>query len=182
MAKISMTEGQPLSNGVRTLVGAIPFIELAKKEYVAWRNALTKEGYQRKPGETRIKRFANELRSKKVDIPTAILINAANESWTRALEQKSEGLFLFDTEKYKGKFHIVDGQHRLQALLKTYETDPSIVENLKLHVVMMLGANEDQELEQFYVVNSTAKSVKTDLALDLLKHCLLYTSPSPRDS
>jgi hypothetical protein len=33
----------------------------------------------------------------------------------------------------------------------------------------MLGADKAQELEQFYVVNSTAKSVKTDLAYDLLK-------------
>jgi hypothetical protein len=28
---------------------------------------------------------------------------------------------------------------------------------------------EDEEMRQFYVVNSTAKSVRTDLALDLLK-------------
>jgi hypothetical protein len=33
----------------------------------------------------------------------------------------------------------------------------------------MLGADWREELEQFYVVNSTAKSVRTDLALDLLK-------------
>ena len=82
MPKIPMTEGQPLSSGVRTLVGAMPFVEIAKKEHVAWRNALTKEGYQRKPGETRVKRFASELRSKNVDIPTAILINAADDSWS----------------------------------------------------------------------------------------------------
>lgn len=169
MTKIPMTEGQSLSNGVRTLVGAMPFIEIAKKEHVAWRNAITKEGYQRKPGETRIKRFASELRSKNVDIPTAILINAEHISWMKALKQKSDGLFLFDTDNYLGTFNIVDGQHRLQALQKVYETNPSKIENLKLHVVMMLGANEDQELEQFYIVNSTAKSVKTDLALDLLK-------------
>jgi len=35
--------------------------------------------------------------------------------------------------------------------------------------VCMLGADEREEMEQFYVVNSTAKSVRTDLALDLLK-------------
>jgi hypothetical protein len=33
----------------------------------------------------------------------------------------------------------------------------------------MLGADEHEEMKQFYVVNSTAKSVRTDLALDLLK-------------
>ena len=35
--------------------------------------------------------------------------------------------------------------------------------------VCVLGASEREEMEQFYVVNSTAKSVRTDLAYDLLK-------------
>jgi len=33
----------------------------------------------------------------------------------------------------------------------------------------MIGASEEQEMEQFYIVNSTAKSVRTDLALALLR-------------
>lgn len=33
----------------------------------------------------------------------------------------------------------------------------------------MLGGTEMEEMREFYVVNSTAKSVRTDLALDLLK-------------
>ena len=33
----------------------------------------------------------------------------------------------------------------------------------------MIGADETEEMTQFYVINSTAKSVRTDLALDLLK-------------
>jgi hypothetical protein len=35
--------------------------------------------------------------------------------------------------------------------------------------VCMLGATEDEEMEQFYIVNSKAKSVRTDLAQELLK-------------
>ena len=33
----------------------------------------------------------------------------------------------------------------------------------------MLGATEEEEMAQFYIVNSKAKSVRTDLALELLK-------------
>lgn len=33
----------------------------------------------------------------------------------------------------------------------------------------MLGADEAEEMRQFYVVNSTAKSLRTGLAYDLLK-------------
>ena len=41
--------------------------------------------------------------------------------------------------------------------------------NFEIPFVCMLGADEREEMEQFFVVNSTAKSVRTDLALDLLK-------------
>ena len=47
--------------------------------------------------------------------------------------------------------------------------DPEAWEGLFIPFVCMLGASENEEMEQFHVVNSTAKSVRTDLALVLLK-------------
>jgi hypothetical protein len=41
--------------------------------------------------------------------------------------------------------------------------------NFRIPFVCMLGANEQEEMEQFYVVNSRAKSVRTDLAFALLR-------------
>ncbi len=41
--------------------------------------------------------------------------------------------------------------------------------HFQIPFVSLLGAGEDEEMEQFYIVNSTAKSVKTDLALVLLR-------------
>jgi len=49
------------------------------------------------------------------------------------------------------------------------DEDPGRWTGFKVPFVCVLGANEHQEMEQFYVVNSTAKSVRTDLAYDLLK-------------
>ena len=40
---------------------------------------------------------------------------------------------------------------------------------MKIPFVCMIGADESWEMRQFHVVNSNAKSVRTDLALDLLK-------------
>lgn len=167
---LPVVEGQTLASGTRIIVGSIPLKALVDLAYSPWRDARTKEGYQRKPSMGRIARLMNEIRQKKVDIPTAILLNSADPSWASAvLDDDSSDCLVFDTEQYEGRFSVVDGQHRVVALRYLYEENPEEYRDFKLQFVMMLGASDQEELEQFYVVNSTAKSVKTDLALDLLK-------------
>jgi hypothetical protein len=61
------------------------------------------------------------------------------------------------------------GQHRIEALAKLVDENPDKWSDYQVSFVCMLGAEEFEEMTQFYVVNSTAKSVRTDLALDLLK-------------
>lgn len=65
--------------------------------------------------------------------------------------------------------YVVDGQHRIAALAKLVEQDPDKWRTYQVPFVCMIGATEMEEMRQFYVVNSAAKSVRTDLALDLLK-------------
>ena len=67
------------------------------------------------------------------------------------------------------ELHVVDGQHRVLALEKLTTADPVRWSSFTVPFVCMLGADEREEMHQFYVVNSTAKSVRTDLALDLLR-------------
>jgi len=67
------------------------------------------------------------------------------------------------------KFHVVDGQHRILALRKLIEEDPGRWSTFLIPFVSFLDADDREEMKQFYVVNSTAKSVKTDLALALLR-------------
>lgn len=167
--KIAVVEGQTLSSGVRTVVGSIALNDLADRISTPWRDARTKEGYQRRPTVARINKLVSDIRKNGVDIPTAILLNARDESWCQSIENQSDGCLAFDLEKYAGTFSVVDGQHRVTALKELLDEDPDEYGLFRLQFVMMLGASNDQELEQFYIVNSTAKSVKTDLALDLLK-------------
>jgi DGQHR domain-containing protein len=171
MPSIILIEGQTLKSGVRIVVGSIPMKLLAHRVQTPWRDARTKEGYQRRPTPSRIAKLAGEIRKHKVDIPTAVLLNARDSSWESAISQNdaSSDFFTFDLDRYNGVFSVVDGQHRIEALRQLYVESEEEYGGFKLQFVMMLGANEGQELEQFYVVNSTAKSVKTDLALDLLK-------------
>ena len=166
---IPIVEGHTLNSGVKIVAGAIPFNLLGPLISTPWRNATTKEGYQRKPTRSRINKLVGELKAGKVDVPTAILINASHDSWKHSISNEHNGCLKFDLSKYQGKLSIVDGQHRVQALKILHEDSPDRYGDYKLQFVMMLGATENQELEQFYIVNSTAKSVKTDLALDLLK-------------
>lgn len=166
--KLHVVFGQTLKSGVRVVVGSIPFEALNPYIDTPWRNAVKKTGYQRKPTQARINRLVSEIRKRGVDIPTAILLNARHKSWQEAIVEHGDRAE-FDLSKYRGKLWIVDGQHRTLALKQLYEESPEVFGKFKLQFVMMLGASEAQELEQFYVVNSTAKSVKTDLALDLLK-------------
>nr|MDQ3957954.1 hypothetical protein [Actinomycetota bacterium] len=65
--------------------------------------------------------------------------------------------------------YVVDGQHRVEALARLVDEDEARWASFEIPFVCMLGAGEREEIRQFYVVNSTAKSVRTDLALDLLK-------------
>jgi len=55
------------------------------------------------------------------------------------------------------------------ALAQLIEEDPEKWNSYEIAFIAMLGANEFDEMREFYVVNSTAKSVRTDLAYDLLK-------------
>lgn len=166
---VPVVPGQTLKSGVETIVGSIPFRLLNGKTSTPWRDARTKAGYQRKPADGRVAKLMMEIRKQRVDIPTAILLNAPDSSWRDALTSRGDDILHLDVSKYVGKFSVVDGQHRVLALSHLYQEDKERYGSFRLQFVMMLGATEFQELEQFYVVNSTAKSVKTDLAFDLLK-------------
>ncbi|MWV26635.1 DGQHR domain-containing protein [Aurantiacibacter rhizosphaerae] len=170
MSVLSVVKGQTLSSGTQTIVGALKFREIHDRIRTPWRDARTKEGYQRKPAHSRIAKLMMEIRKGRVDIPTAVLLNAPHPTWEIAYQDRQgNSCAELDLQKYSGDFSVVDGQHRLTALKHLYHEDPERYGNFKIQFVMMLGATKFVELEQFYIVNSTAKSVKTDLAYDLLK-------------
>lgn len=170
MAEIPVIMGQVLSSGVKTIVGSVRYMHLHERLFTPWRDARTKQGYQRKPAQGRILKLMMEIRRGRVDIPTAVLLNARHGSWGGALKERADSdCSTFDLGAYKGTLSVVDGQHRLAAFRGLMAEDPAKYGDFKIQFVMMLGADEGQELEQFYIVNSTAKSVKTDLAYDLLK-------------
>lgn len=151
---------------VPQIVGVITAGALVDQYEVPQRDHRRQSGYQRPVSPGRVNKLAGDLRSGQVDIPTAVLLNIRTgaEAILDGLDGPS-GVFA-----PKGhELYVVDGQHRLAALAKLVEEDPARWSDYEIAFVCMIGATELDEMRQFYVVNSTAKSVRTDLALDLLK-------------
>ena len=165
--KIPVVEGHPLHSGVKTVSGSIPIDALLRRYRIPYRDSLRKIGYQRRPQHARISRFASDLKRSRVDVPTSILLNLRKEHADGCTQREGEQLFLvLDEQKM---LYVVDGQHRVLAFERLCEEDLEKWRDTKLQFVLMLGASEQEEVKQFYTVNTTAKSVRTDLALDLLK-------------
>ncbi len=154
--------------------GFMPVSLLIPNFIVPHRVPFTKEGYQRLPQESRINELANDLRSLRVDLPTSILLNVRNREARRAVKSGSLDLgFIADGQRGgrwpTNKFYVVDGQHRVLALQKLVnESGGEFWRDFQIPFVCMLGATEEEEMDQFYTVNSKAKSVRTDLAYELL--------------
>ena len=130
----------------------------------------TGRGYQRLPQESRVNELANDLRKGRVDIPTSVLLNIRNREARKALRDGTLDLTFSQGNLPDPKFYVVDGQHRILALQKLIEDfDGETWSKYQLPFTCMLGATEEEEMDQFYIVNSKAKSVRTDLAHELLR-------------
>ena len=172
-SKVRVVRGPTLRKNIKTVVGVMPAETLVRHHYVPHRNVVKDEGYQRNPTTSRITELARELKSQSVDLPTSVLLNIRNIEEDDLLTPTGGDNYRLnlDPDKATGehRLYVVDGQHRIYALKKAIEEYEVDIHNIKIPFVCMLGADEFHEMEQFHVVNSNAKSVRTDLALNLLK-------------
>jgi DGQHR domain-containing protein len=166
---IPIVHGPKLRSGVPIIVGVIPFGALMGNYDVPYYNFTTKRGYQRQPQLSRISQFATEIKKSRVDLPTAVLLNIRTKTALTALQDNRLFLDQLFSSNSAAKFYVVDGQHRILAFQKAFDDGWHQAAEFQVPFTCMLGADEDEEMEQFYVVNSNAKAVRTDLAYALLK-------------
>lgn len=152
--------------GTPLIVGVLRAGDLRKTFSIPRRDARTKTGYQRELSQARVNRLVKDLRANRVDLPTSILVNLRDFAAARHLVERDGRLYFRHGDE---RLYVVDGQHRVEALARLVDEDDERWADFEIPFVCMLGASERDEIRQFYVVNSTAKSVRTDLALDLLK-------------
>ena len=152
--------------GTPLVVGVVEAAELRRTFTIPRRDARTKTGYQRELSQSRVNRLVKDLRENRVDLPTSILVNLRDYDPERHLVERRGRLYFRHGD---ANLYVVDGQHRVEALARLVDEDETRWGDFEIPFVCMLGASEREEIRQFYVVNSTDKSVRTDLALDLLK-------------
>jgi DGQHR domain-containing protein len=170
-ASIPVALGTKLRSGVQIISGFMPAGALIPDNYqIPTFDPRTGKGYQRPSQDNRVNELATDLKKNRTDLPTAVLLNLRNREARHAVgdgELKLHQLRANATDQ--SLFHVVDGQHRILALRKLIDEDAKKWSEFLIPFVCMVGATEGEEMEQFYVVNSRAKSVRTDLALALLK-------------
>lgn len=168
-----LLKAQPVRNSIRgerdTFIASLKFGELVTRYQIPHRVHATDEGYQRKPSASRVNKLARDLHAKRVDLPTAVLLSVRNSELYPRLD--SSGRYILSVpDDGTRPFFVVDGQHRIEALRKVMEEDPDAEwSDFRIPAVIIFGADRGVEMDQFHVVNSNAKSISTDLALDLLK-------------
>ena len=173
LTEINVLRGPTLRGDILTVIGSMSAEVLVSHYSVPHRNVLKETGYQRNPTESRITQLARELRNRSVDLPTSVLLNLRNVSTDEVLTRNDPDEFTLSLDPGKAstdhRLFVVDGQHRIRALERAINDYDVGIRKMKIPFVCMIGADEFQEMEQFHVVNSNAKSVQTDLALNLLK-------------
>ena len=151
-----------------TYASVIQVNDLVSRFQIPYWDHNKKQGYQRRPDPKRVRKLARELKEGNVSVPTSLLLSVRDET----LKPKLVGGFYELALPPAGEpiFYVVDGQHRLLALKQLVEEEPNgKCGDWRVSVVVFFGADESTEMSQFHIVNSNAKSIKTDLAYALIK-------------
>ncbi len=155
-----------LRSGTRIVTGVIRAADLVARCEIPRHDYRSGDGYQRPLSRARVNRLAADLKDGRVDLPTAVLLNLRDYRDGEHLVQEGARLQL----RLNGMpLYVVDGQHRTAALGRLMEEYSGEWKDFLVPFVAMLGADEREEIKQFHIVNSTAKSVRTDLALWVMK-------------
>jgi DGQHR domain-containing protein len=133
--------------------------------------AKSPKGYQRLPDKKRCISFANFIKAQHdagapLMFPTSILASARSKM---KLTPGTDGVTLTAELKPGESLYIVDGQHRTEAF-KYAVQDLGIgeLEDFELPIVVIEGMELQDEVKQFLAINTNMKTVKVDLANQLL--------------
>jgi len=163
--KLNVLEGQTTDVGTQLVTTVIKVKDLVNNYAVDVfdheKGRAGKGGYQRKANQSRIKKLSKLLAESKVKIPTAILGN---------IRQPLEKVIKFDSSgrsiiNLSSPIMIIDGQHRVASFAEVYNNpefygvDPKKFGEIKLFLSLLWNASLQEEINQFYVVNSNAKSI-----------------------
>lgn len=120
------------------------------------------QGYQRPAEVPRVKKFGNWMKKElegggNVRMPTALLLSSRGSE----VVLSPNGTI---TLKESNKLPLIDGQHRRRGFeWAIHERGVSALADFELPVVILQDIDKVGEMNQFRIVNSEQKSVRTDL-------------------
>lgn len=126
----------------------------------------THDGYQRPLVPKRIGDVAWYLVEGEGIMPTSVLLSVRSEA---VFNEEQSVLDIPD----EVTLWIIDGQHRVAGLAKAIEKGARELKDYPFPIVLMVNPDKFDEMRAFYVVNSQAKSVPTDVAERILQRTLL---------
>lgn len=126
------------------------------------RNNGSEEGYQRSLSDSAVNKIKEYIlkETKYPILPTGMLFSSRYK-----LDFKKE-VGSFGTLEINNPLYVIDGQHRFEAW-KSMMSDPNLRNELgeyEVPVVILSNYSKIKEIEQFFVINSRQKRIKTDLA------------------
>lgn len=152
---------------------AMPASELLKKVKMATYGAV-EGGYQRAPSESRMRTIARYVQKAEGMLPGAVVANVRRGAqFIPDGPGSSFGTFQVPEEE---PFWVIDGQHRTGGLAIADEQvrrNPAASLSYDVPVVFCSGFETNEEMHLFLIVNSTAKSVPTDLTAELIHEKVL---------
>ena len=121
----------------------------------------TGKGFQRILSDTRANRLSRHLKEAfpegYANLPTTILL-ATSESL--GFDSQTNQLS-FDTER-DGPFSVVDGQHRIEGLIRASRDQPSL-RDFQLPATIATSLDDTHQMYHFYIVNTTQQPVEKGL-------------------
>ncbi|WP_433464074.1 DGQHR domain-containing protein [Spirillospora sp. CA-128828] len=145
----------------------------------------SRDGYQRAPVTTRVRKAARYYDEKRGRMPNPLLINIRKKDMD---EERAAVVVDFDQAGYERavreggswigtgriafaedlELWIYDGQHRAGGLNQLLAEQGGAYEDFPVPISLTLGLDQGEEMREFFEVNTNAAPVKTDLAWELL--------------
>lgn len=127
-----------------------------------WRRKPKEDGYQRPLSKQAVDKVVNFILKETPNplLPSALLVNCRQ---TLDFKEIKDSFGLLDI---KDTLYIIDGQHRFEAWKEIMKTPELSMEwgSYEMPIVILSGFEKIKEIEQFFVINSRQKRIKTGLA------------------
>src|SRR5262245_14991730 len=126
----------------------------------------SEKAFQRTLSRSKVRAIRNfyETAISQPPIPGTVLLFTAQKL---RFERLSDGNLVGHLREPEEKFLVIDGQHRLAALLFYERTHPEEAKNIHVPCVIFDGRSEDFATEMFVIINSTPTRINKSHLVDL---------------